>query len=205
MKNDRGVKSDVGNVEMPCLFFSPFFCLFVVRQHRGFCAGCVGGGVCGRGGLPWVVVSAKGVASRQPAWHSVPLGCIHLAQLPSSFPSFPLAVCTWLLRRYLTRKTYYGKDLNPGTHNPNPLCYYQLATFCRQKESCLKEKEKKIILIYEISNCISIPKYYSMARGFISNSIPQLPTLHTSHSFLQSSSPSLNQKSTTAQWIWPHT
>jgi len=24
MKNDRGVKSDVGNVEMPCLF-SPFF------------------------------------------------------------------------------------------------------------------------------------------------------------------------------------
>jgi len=25
MKNDRGVKSDVGNVEIPCLFFSPFF------------------------------------------------------------------------------------------------------------------------------------------------------------------------------------
>ena len=25
MKNDRGVKSDIGNVEMTCLFFSPFF------------------------------------------------------------------------------------------------------------------------------------------------------------------------------------
>jgi len=69
MKNDRGVKSDIGNVEMTCLFFSPFFASLssdsiefsvqVVKTRKG------GGG--GRGGWPWGVVSAKGVARRQPA------------------------------------------------------------------------------------------------------------------------------------------
>ena len=38
MKNDRGVKSDVGNVEMPCLF-SPFFASLSSGQHRGFWVG----------------------------------------------------------------------------------------------------------------------------------------------------------------------
>ena len=67
MKNDRGVKSDVGNVEMPCLF-SPFFAslssdsIEVSVQGEKTAAERGGGG-----GLPWVVVSAKGVASRQPA------------------------------------------------------------------------------------------------------------------------------------------
>jgi hypothetical protein len=54
----------------------------------------------------------------------------------------------------------------------------------RQKEGCLKENEKKLILIYEISNFISIPRHNSVARGFISNPISYFLNLHTLHSIL---------------------
>lgn len=199
MKDDGGVKSDGGNVEKASRFF-PFFRLRRQDGRRVWMQGV-------RGGVTWVVVWVEGVASRQPAWHSVPLGCIHLAQLAPLFSVIPLGTMHVTSQKLPDPQNVVESGFEPWNTwlQSSMLCL--TSTFLNQRNTSSRQMRKKGRLNLRDIEFYPDSKEHSMVRGFISNAVSFLRTLHSEHTDIFTIlAPRVYYSALLPQqWIWLHT